>query len=343
MDGVLLFTLNLLPLLYLKLNSTFYPPLQRLLMNDVWFGIHVPPEGRDFQEMERICQAVEHNGFDLFTVTDHLMNMRNPTGRGNHPLESWTTLAGLAAVTDRIKLAPLVSCYGYRRPTILAKMATTVDIISNGRLVFGIGAGWHEAEFNGFMGRFPPARERLRGLRETIEICTHMFKHERTTHHGSLYQVDNVMNSPQPIQKPIPIMIGGGGEKVTLKIAARYADISHFFTNNIDTLTHKLAVLEDHCNNVGRNYHEIRKGTSMDLLVGNTIAEAEQKLKQRAETLGITQAEVRTRLGAGFGTPDMITEAIMEYVDRGIGLIIFRFTGVNNISLFSEKILPRFR
>lgn len=160
---------------------------------------------------------------------------------------------------------------------------------------------------------------------------------------GSIYQVDNVLNSPQPIQKPIPIMIGGGGEKVTLKIAARYADISHFFTNNIDTLTHKLAVLEDHCNNVGRNYHEIRKGTSMDLLVGNTIAEAEQKLKQRAETLGIIQAEVRTRVGAGFGTPDMITEAIMEYVDRGIGLITFRFTGVNNISLFSEKILPRFR
>ena len=313
------------------------------MMKDVWFGIHVPPEGRDFQEMQRICQVVEQNGFDLFTITDYLMNMRNPTDHGNHPLECWTTLAGLAAVTSRIKLAPLVSCYGYRRPTILAKMATTVDIISKGRLVFGIGAGWHEAEFNGFMGRFPPARERLRGLRETIKICTNMFTNERTTHNGSLYQVDNVLNSPQPIQKPIPIMIGGGGEKVTLKIAARYADISHFFTNNVDTLTHKLAVLENHCNNVGRNYHEIRKGTSMDLLIGNTKAEAEQKLKQRTKTLGTTQTAVRTRLGAGFGTPGMITEAIMEYINRGIGLITFRFTGVDNISLFSEKVLPRFR
>lgn len=339
-----MFTFEGSSFLYLNLNTPFNLVLEGLpMMKDVWFGVHVPPEGRDFHEMQRICQAVEQNGFDLFTVTDHLMNMRNPNGRGNHPLESWTTLAALAAVTDRIKLATLVSCYGYRRPTVLAKMATTVDIISNGRLIFGIGAGWHEAEFNGFMGRFPPVRERLRGLRETVEICTHMFTHERTTHHGSLYQVDNVLNSPQPVQKPIPIMVGGGGEKVTLKIAAQYADISHFFVGDVDALVHKLSVLEDHCKAVGRNFHEIRKGTSMDLLVGNTKAEAEQKLRQRAEALGMTLAAARARTGAGFGTPDTITDAIMEYVDRGIGLITFRFTGVDNISLFSEKILPRFR
>jgi F420-dependent oxidoreductase-like protein len=310
---------------------------------DVWFGVHVPPEGRDFREMQRICQLVEENGFDLFTVTDHFMNMRNPTGSGNHPLECWTTLAGLAAVTHHIKLAPLVSCYGYRRPTVLAKMATTVDIISNGRLVFGIGGGWHEAEFTGFMGRFPPARERLRGLRETVAICTRMFTQERTTYHGSLYRVDNVLNAPPPVQQPIPIMVGGGGEKVTLKIAAEYADISHFFVESVDALVHKLGVLEAHCQTVGRKYHEIRTGTSMDLLVGATLAEAERKLAQRADAVGATRAAVRTRLGAGFGTPDMVTEAIREYIDRGLGLITFRFTGDDSIALFGDQILPRFR
>lgn len=102
------------------------------MLKDIWFGVHVPPEGRDFEEMKRICLAVEEAGFDLFTMTDHFMNMRNPNNPGNHPLECWTTLAALACMTNKIKLAPLVSCYGYRRPTVLAKMATTVDIISGG-------------------------------------------------------------------------------------------------------------------------------------------------------------------------------------------------------------------
>jgi F420-dependent oxidoreductase-like protein len=313
------------------------------MANDVWFGLHVPPEGRNFEEMKRICQTVEQSGFDLLTVTDHLMNMRNPNGVGNHPLECWTTLAGLAAVTKTIKLGPLVSCYGYRRPTVLAKMATTVDIISKGRLIFGIGAGWHEAEFEGFMGRFPPVRERLQGLRETVKICKQMFTTERSTHRGSLYHVENVLNSPQPTQKPVPIMVGGGGERVTLRIAAKYADISHFFTGNLEALEHKLTVLKNHCKTVNRNYHEIRKATSMGLILGETETSAEQKLKQTAKTSGMTLEETRNRVGAGYGTPDMVAKAIQEYVDRGVGLITFRFTGYDNLQLFSRKVLPQFK
>jgi F420-dependent oxidoreductase-like protein len=320
--------------------ALFY--IELFMSKDVWFGIHVPPEGRNFEEMKRICQTVEQSGFDLLTITDHLMNMRNPNDVGNHPLECWTTLAGLAAVTETIKLGPLVSCYGYRRPTILAKMATTVDIISKGRLIFGIGAGWHEAEFKGFMGRFPPVSERLRGLRETVKICRQMFTAERSTHHGTLYHIENVLNSPPPTQKPIPIMVGGGGEKVTLNIAAKYADISHFFTGSFETLEHKLTVLKNHCNKVRRNYHEIRKATSMDMIIGKTKTDAEQKLKHRATSLGLTLDETRTRAGAGYGTPNMVINAIQEYVDRGVGLITFRFTGVDNLQLFSQEVLPQF-
>ena len=131
------------------------------MVEDVWFGLHMAPEGCDFEYMSNVAKATERAGFDIFMITDHFMNMVNPSGPGKHPLECWTTLARLASVTHRIKLGPLVTCYAYREPTVLAKMATTVDIISKGRLIMGIGAGWHEAEFKGYIGRFP---RRVRGL-----------------------------------------------------------------------------------------------------------------------------------------------------------------------------------
>ncbi|MFH0897456.1 MAG: TIGR03560 family F420-dependent LLM class oxidoreductase [Candidatus Bathyarchaeota archaeon] len=280
---------------------------------EILFGIHAPPEGRNFEETKRICQAVEDAGFDIFTMTDHFMNMRNPNGANNHPLESWTALAALAAVTKKIKLATLVTCYAYRRPTVLAKMVTTVDIISGGRLIFGIGAGWHEDEFNGFIGRFPPAKERLQGLRETIEICKSMFTNERTTFNGKLYKVNNVLNSPQPIQKHISIMVGGSGEKVTLKIAAEYADISHLFATDLKSLEHKLTVLKKHCETVGRDYNKIRKATSMSLDSLETSSNIEKTVNN-----------------------------IEEYKNRGIGLITFRFSSLNDLRLFSKEIMPQF-
>lgn len=289
------------------------------MTTDIWFGVHVPPEGRDFQEMQHICQSIEAMGFDLFTITDHFMNMRNPEGSSNHPLECWTTLAGLAAVTHRIKLGPLVSCYGYRRPTVLAKMATTVDIISQGRLIMGLGAGWHEAEFRGFMDVFPSIPERLRGLRETINICTRMFRQERTSYTGQLYHVDNVLNAPQPIQSSIPIMIGGGGEQVTLRLAARHADISHFFAPNTEMLDHKLKALRHHCVDTGRSYEDIRKATSMNVFF---------------------QSPLRTD---GYTSATEATVAIRDYIDRGIGLITFRFTGLENLEQLATDVLPEFR
>jgi F420-dependent oxidoreductase-like protein len=280
---------------------------------DIWFGVHAPPEGRNFADVKRICLAAEEAGFDLFTMTDHMMNMRNPNGAGNHPLECWTTLGGLAAVTSRIMLGPLVSCYGFRRPTVLAKIATTVDIISGGRLIFGIGAGWHEDEFKGFMGEFPSSKERLEGLSETVEICKSMFSKDRTTYHGKMYDVNNVLNSPQPVQKPIPIMVGGSGEKVTLKIAAKHADISHLFAANVDELEHKLSVLRKHCETVGREYSTLRKATAMNMESGQTP-----------------------------NTTEKMVETIEEYKKRGISLITFRFSNLEDLQRFSKDIITRF-
>ncbi|MFH0897093.1 MAG: TIGR03560 family F420-dependent LLM class oxidoreductase [Candidatus Bathyarchaeota archaeon] len=311
----------------------------------LWFGVHISPEGRNFDEMKSLCRTVEDGGFDLFTTTDHFLNMQNPSGPNNHPLECWTTLAGLAAVTSKIRLAPLVTCYKYRRPTVLAKMATTVDIISNGRLIFGVGAGnaeRNEAEFKAFFGRFPSNKERLRGLRETVEICKKMFTGERTTYQGKLYRVDNVLNSPPPVQKPIPIMIGGRGEKVALRIAARYADISHFHINSLHDVDLKISALKEHCKDIGRDYDEIRKATSISLLLGSTMTKAEEKLRERAKSLETPVEALRSRLGAGFGTPKSVAENLQDYVDKGIGLIIFMFQDFNDIETCSKEIISQF-
>ena len=312
-------------------------------MKDVIFGIHTAPEGRDFQEMKNICLAVERLGFDLFTITDHFMNMGQPDGPSRHPLECWSTLAGLAAVTTKIRLGPLVSCYYYRRPTVLAKIATTVDIISNGRLIFGIGAGWHQKEFTGFMDRFPPVNERMMGLEETIQICESMFQNERTTFKGKLYNVENVLNSPLPVQRPPPIMVGGGGVKKTLRIAAKYADISHFFASSEEILNQKLDALKKHCKTVKRAFDEIKIGTSITPIVGFTKKEIEVKIQQRAQRRGIPVDEYRKRLGPVKGTPEQCIEEINTYLEKGLSFFTTGFLNLEEVKLFADEIMRKFK
>lgn len=313
-------------------------------LKDVIFGVMASVEGRDFEELKKFCLGVEGLGFDLFTIPDHFMNMGHPDGPDKHPLECWTTLAGLAATTSKIRLGPLVSCYGYRRPTVLAKMATTVDIISNGRLIFGIGAGWHQKEFEGFMGRFPSVGKRMTGLEETIQICTSMFKNERTSFKGKMYHVENVLNSPLPVQRPPPIMVGGGGEKKTLRIAAKYADISHFaFNPSEDVLDRKLSALKRHCRDVKRDFDEIKKGISVFPILGFTEKEVEDKIRKRAQRRGMPLDEYRKRLGPVSGTPDQCIQAMRSYMDKGVSLFAIGLQDIESAKLFAEEIMRKLR
>jgi F420-dependent oxidoreductase-like protein len=308
----------------------------------VMFGAHVSQEGLDFEEVKKFCLEAEKLGFDFFTIMDHYMNQYFP--QGNSSIECWSTLAGLAAVTERIKLGPLVSCYGYHRPTVLAKMATTLDIISNGRLIFGIGAGWHEAEFNGFMGRFPPKAERLRGLEESVEICKSMFTNEWTTYHGKLYTVDNVQNKPQPVQTHIPIMIGGGGEKRTLRIAAKHADVSHFLSQgSIDEDVRKFSILRKHCEAVGRDYDEITKGTGFFICLGSSKSEAYSNAKKIAQEKGNPPGVLEYWLDNRtpvYGVPEDFVETFNKYVEKGVTFFTCMFTDINDMRIFSEEVIP---
>ena len=311
-------------------------------LKNIVFGVHVPPEGRSFEEMKNICLSMEKLGYGLFTITDHFMNMAQPDRPDRHPLECWSTLAGLAAVTSKIRLGPLVSCYYYRPPTVLAKMATTVDIISNGRLIFGIGAGWHQKEFEGFMGRFPPVKERMTGLEETVQVCLSMFKNERTSFSGKLYHFENVLNSPLPVQRPPPILVGGGGEKKTLRIAAKYAHISHCaFNPSMEALDHTLSVLKKHCEAVNRDYDEIKIGISVNPFLGLTEEEAETKIRKRAEQLGVKLDEFRKRLGPVKGTPGQCIEAMNTYVDKGVSLFTISFPQLEDAKLFADEVIRK--
>lgn len=318
---------------------------------DLVLGAHVPPEGFTFAEMKEICLTAERVGFDLFTTTDHLMRMAQPdTIEGRYPLECWSTLAGLAAATRRIRLAPLVSCYGYRRPTVLAKMATTVDIISNGRLIFGIGAGWHQQEFEGFMGRFPPVGERMNGLEETIQICRSMFTNQRTSFQGNLYQVENVVNSPLPVQRPMPLLVGGGGLKRTLKIAATYADISHFdVCPSGDVLNQKLTALMSHCKTVGRDYGDIQKGVAFYLVLGDTEEDVEKRIREGAHWRYSPVDRFRSRVGPVKWDIDQCVTAMRGYMEKGVSFFTVYFVSyayqrvLEDLTVFAEEIMPQIR
>jgi len=288
------------------------------------FGVQVPPEGRDFEQMKRLCLVAEDAGYSVFTVTDHFQNMVKPDGSTNHPLEAWTLLGGLASVTSKIKLGTLVSCVHYRHPTILAKMATTVDIISGGRTIFGVGAGWHQKEFEGFLGEFPSAKKRLDGLEE-------------------VYSAKNTLNSPLPIQQPIPIMVGGGGIKRTLKLAAKYADISHFgfYFEGDDVITQRIDALKEHCKAAGRDYNEITKSISLSVNFNPTQADFEESARRVSIRRKIPLDEARKIIEKTRMHPEAILDTVNSYIDKSVTLFLMVLNNEENIRLFAENVMKK--
>jgi len=304
-------------------------------------GVHVPPEGKSFEEMKKYVQTAEKLGFDLFTITDHFLNMKNPRGETNHPLECWTTLAGLAATTKTIYLAPLVSCAYYRLPTVLAKMATTIDIISGGRFILGLGAGWLKEEFESFMGGFPSARERLDALEDAAIICRDMFRRGACTYHGKKFSAINALNRPRPVRVDIPIMIGAKGEKRALKIAAKCADIIHITGfPTIQIAEHKIEVVKKHCRYVGRNFRELLLGIGLVVM----LHEDEEKIEEYAQNLskskGISVEEAR-KFAHNSAGPKNIANLIREFNKRGIELFTLPGLSIEDMKMFAEEVLPK--
>src|SRR2546425_586896 len=237
-------------------------------------GISDPSEA--YETMTRVAQEADALGYHSIWLYDHFHTVPTPTQEIT--FECWTSTAALARDTRRVRLGQMVTCNSYRNPALLAKMASTVDTLSHGRLDFGIGAGWYKEEYAAYGYPFPGTHERLERLREAVEIILAMWTQEEANFEGTYYQVRGAINQPKGVQKPhIPLLIGGGGEKVTLKLVAQYGDACNV-SGDLETIKRKFAVLKDHCGTVGHDYESIHRTVACLCAIGETDEQARAKV-----------------------------------------------------------------
>ena len=261
------------------------------------FGLHIP----DFtwaggppvlgRRLAEIARTAESAGFDRVSVMDHVWQIGHIGAPEQEMLEAYTTLGYLAGCTERVKLLAVVTAVVYREPGLLAKAVSTLDVVSNGRAMLGIGAAWNEDEARGLGLPFPSTKERFERLEEALQICLQMWSDDDGAYEGSHYRLARTLNRPQPLTRPHPpILIGGSGERKTLRLVARYADACNLFDS--PELAHKLDVLRQHCERENRDYATIEKTvqTRLDLgPKGERVNETIEHLQALAE-LGIELA-----------------------------------------------------
>ena len=258
-----------------------------------------------------IAVKAEQLGFDSLWVYDHFHNVPVPAHEA--VFECWTTMAAISQRTSRIRLGQMVGCNSYRQPSVLAKITSTLDVISGGRLEWGIGAGWYENEYKGYGFDFLAPKDRIGMLRECVEIVKSMWTEAETTYDGKYYKLERANCDPKPLQQPHPpILIGGGGEKVTLRVVARLADRSNF-GGKPEEFARKCEILKDHCKAVGRDYDEIEKTISGELMMRDT----EDELRAIG-TKSLWGEEFNSwQAGNLIGTPEQVAEKVQTYIDLG--------------------------
>ncbi len=287
-----------------------------------------------------IAQLIEDLGYDSVWVYDHFHNVPQPAHEA--VFECWTTVTALSQRLSRIRLGQMVGCSPYRNPGLLAKISSNVDVISGGRLDWGIGAGWYDHEFRGYGYEFAKASDRIGVLRETVEIVLSMWSKPETAYEGRYFNLAGAQCDPKPVQEPHPpVWIGGGGEKLTLRVVAQHADYSNF-GGKPHEWAHKAEVLKGHCKEVGRDYDEITKTISGELFVRETEDEI---LAAGTKSLWGEPFE-SWQAGNLVGTPEQVAAKVQEYVDLGCGGFVpwcSDYPDTETLHLFAEKVIPNFR
>jgi alkanesulfonate monooxygenase SsuD/methylene tetrahydromethanopterin reductase-like flavin-dependent oxidoreductase (luciferase family) len=308
----------------------------------VKFGVTLPQIKRSWADTKAAAEGIDAAGFDSAWVCDHLYGVPMP----NIPiLEAYSLLAAVAAVTSRVSLGALVTPPLFRNPAVLAKQIATIDAVAGpGRMIAGLGSGWFASEFEGYGCDFPDVKTRLAALEDTCEILRRIWTEEQPSYRGKVYRIEDVVCEPRPAERP-RILIGGGGEKVLLRLAARYADIWNNLAVNQKDLDRKLDVLRAHCDAAGRAFDDIEVSQQCLVVLLPTQEDAEVAVGKAEKVYG-------GHMGAGlrehgiWGCPDVVVEKLHGYVAKGCTHFVMEMFGRDvrePAALFADKVLPAFR
>jgi F420-dependent oxidoreductase-like protein len=307
----------------------------------VRFGATLPQIKRGWADTRAAAEEFDRLGFDSVWVCDHLYGVPLPT---LPILEGWSLLAAVAAVTERVELGTLVTPPFFRNPAVLAKQIATIDQISNGRVIAGLGAGWFEPEFRATGCAFPELPERMRALEESVEIMKRLWTEEKATFEGRHFSVKEALCEPKPVRRP-PILIGGGGERVLMGIAARHADIWNNLAVFQPQLAAKIEALRKRCDELDRDFDAIEVSQQCVVVIAEDDEQAKKALEKAKKIYG-------GHMGAGleehgiWGSPDAVIERIERHRALGCTLFPIEFFGKDTrepARLFAEKVMPAFR
>lgn len=323
------------------------------------FGLFIPQGWRfdlvgidpadHWRAMASLAQRADEGPWESIWVYDHFHTTPAPSEEATH--EAWTLVAAFAAATERVRLGQMCTCMSYRNPAYLAKVAATVDVISGGRAEMGIGGGWYEHEWRAYGYGFPPIAERLARLREGVEIMSQAWTKGVATLDGAHYQVDGAIVRPLPLQEGgIPLWIAGGGEKVTLKIAAKYASYTNF-GSSLEEFAHKSEVLRGHCETLGRDFGEITRSMEFQTIVAETEAEVADRIAAVVARVSPFVSEEQAQAiekrfvdSPTTGTPEQVVERLSAFADAGMGYAIQYFPEAaydrSGIDLFEREVVP---
>jgi F420-dependent oxidoreductase-like protein len=324
-------------------------------MARIGFGVFAPQgwktelrsiDGAEAQwaRCREVALLAEELGYDSIWVYDHFHNVPQPSHEA--VFECWTTMAALAEATSRIRLGQMVSCTSYREPTLTAKVTSSIDVISGGRLEWGVGAGWYWHEYEAYGFPFEENKVRIGKLREAVEVVKAMWSEPDAVYEGRYFTVKGAQCDPKPVQQPHPpIWIGGGGEQLTLRVVARLADRANF-GGKPHEWAHKREVLQRHCKDVGRDEDEIEKTISPVVLVRD--AEDEIRALHDAGAVGSPWNEPYDSWVAGnlIGTPEQVCEKIRAYIELGCTYFVpwcADYPDDTTLRLFAQHVMPEFR
>ena len=282
-------------------------------------GIQIHPQYASWDDIRETALLVDRLGYDYLTTWDHFVPLIGDATGPN--LEGWQILAALGAVTKKVKIGMLVTGNTYRHPAVLANMAVTLDHITNGRAVLGLGGAWHEAEHKMYGIPFDTVPIRLAKLREASRIVRSLLDNERTTFAGKHYTITDAICEPKPVQKKLPLMIGGGGEQVTLRVTARYADIWHGF-GGPDVVGRKIEILKRHCEEVGRDFAEILPTTGGGAIVRDTEEGVRARLQAVADH-NRAAAPATPQPSSAFGSPEVVAQRLAAQWRAGVRGFVF--------------------